>query len=243
VLAALALMRARDALAATTTTTARAVSGRLLVPVVALVLVASAVRFAVKNGDDQNGAARVVLRGVHEMFPEPVRYLDRCGMVSSFPKVGPFMSTLTMSLSRAAGEHPIARVMEKTPPVFVLANVDALKLEKPWQATNENRLLEEDFDLLRAHYIKHWGPVWIAGAHLEAPGPFALALAGAYTVESAGDVVVDGNTLAPGSVVQLAAGAHALSSAGAVTLRAGDHVPVPAEAPPKGGLFTGFHVR
>ncbi len=201
-------------------------------------------RFVASNGDDENEAQRSVLAAVHEVFPTPVRYVDRCGMVSSFPKVGPFMSTLSVARYRKA--KVFQELLDETPPVFVLANIRALDLSRSAHMKNRYHLDPDDFLALRARYVHHWGPLWVAGAHVDAgavgPVEIALPITGAYTVEAQAPVTVDGAPHTPGDVVTLAAGAHTLeATGGAVTLRFGDHLRVPAAAPSRAPLFrSGF---
>lgn len=206
------------------------------------------------NGEEQNHVQRALLTGVHEIFPAPVPYLDRCGMVSSFPKVGPFMSTWGMELARAAGARVVPELLATTPPVFILANVESLELDKPWRRRDKRRLVAEDFRLLRSTYVHHWGAVWVAGVHIDgvhlagapaAPVEVQIVVPGPYTVEATGPVTIDGATHAAGSVVTLVTGAHRVGvegagSPGGVTLRWGDHLRRPTAPLPEGKIFTGF---
>ena len=112
--------------------------------------------------DDQ----RMVLAAVHRMFPEPTNYLDRCSMVSSFPQVGFFMSTLGMQAYTQRGVPVLRQAIEKHQPPFLVANHPLLDLEKSvypaaWQYRPE--LLEPDREALRGAYIHHWGPIYVAG--------------------------------------------------------------------------------
>ena len=43
---------------------------------------------------DRTAAQKQLIYVIHKIFPNPVPYIDRCSMVSSFPKVGFFMSTI-----------------------------------------------------------------------------------------------------------------------------------------------------
>ncbi len=58
-------------------------------------------RLPLMSTDEQLGQ-RVLLDAVHRIFPQPVSYLDRAGMVSTYRKVNLFMSTWGMEEYRAA---------------------------------------------------------------------------------------------------------------------------------------------
>ena len=64
-----------------------------LVAVLWLGTVFNGLRYLDRLAFDDQRLQREVIAGVHEIFPEPVSYIDRCGMVSSFRKANFFMST------------------------------------------------------------------------------------------------------------------------------------------------------
>jgi hypothetical protein len=197
--------------------------------------------------DDQ----RMVLAAVHRMFPRPTNYLDRCSMVSSFPQVGFFMSTLGMENYTRRGVPVLRQAIEKDQPPLLLADHPLLDLEKTvypvaWQYRPE--LLATDREALRGAYIHHWGPIYVAGKRFEAPAGKAsaevdLPIAGSYTLEASGPVLIDGRLVQPGEVVELTKGAHraaAVASAEAVTLRWGSRLYRPEYPAPDRPLFSGF---
>jgi hypothetical protein len=51
-----------------------------------------------KVSAEQLTAQKEIISTVHQIFPEPVPYLDGCSVISSFPKVGFFMSTWGMEI-------------------------------------------------------------------------------------------------------------------------------------------------
>ncbi len=227
-------------------------SRRALLGVAVLAMMSGALtyngwRFWTLNQGDAVAGQRRVLDAIHEVFPEPVPYLDRCAMVSAYPMVGPFMSTFTMSNYRARKEPILEEILRTRRPRFVLANISGLNLARPWKKTKKTyRYLRADHDLLRAHYVRHWGPLWVAGKRFAKVGPsaqpFDLLIGGPHTVEAGrgGRVEIDGRPADTGSVVELEAGRHTLSrsrGAGAVTLRHGDHLPRPKGKAPRGKLF------
>lgn len=195
---------------------------------------------------------RQVLAAIREVFPEPVPYIDRCSMAADYPKVGPFMSTFVLSRYRARGEPEMQRLVRERQPVFILANVSGLELGMPWDAVGRlpHRLLQSDFEYLQRHFVPHWGPIWVAGRRIEAgtdrDHEFEIPVAGPYTVELPGSVMLDRRSVRDGEVVHLIAGTHSLRSQDTVklvTLRYGDHLPRPTRHPPVAPLFLDLGFR
>jgi Dolichyl-phosphate-mannose-protein mannosyltransferase len=216
-----------------------------------LVLAANPIVRYLRNDGDRTAAQRQHIDVIHRMFPRPVPYIDRCSMVASFPKVGFFMSTWGMESYRAAGRPIMRALLTRRHPVFVLANIDSLRLDAPGTqavATDRYRLLPADRAVLRENYVHHWGAIWVAGKHLIASVSgqvyqFEILIPGTYTVESAVPVAIDGAARQPGAKVMLDAGRHALVSPTApasVVLRWGADLYRPAEAPISTQLFVGF---
>lgn len=214
-----------------------------MAPVVA-VLLAVAIAVTLPAFRRSQDGQRQVEAAVHSMFPTAVPYLDRCGMIASFPVAGFFMSTWGLENYLQAGRPVLAEAVARLHPPLLLAThpvfEEALGLE-PSAPTGGYALLPEDAAALRDNYVPHWGPVWVAGKRLPAAlqeAGFALVIPGAYTFEAATDGQIDGVTVAPGEVVTLAAGRHAYSGPEAI-LRHGDHLARPqAPAPPP--FFLGF---
>lgn len=186
---------------------------------------------------------RRLVAAVHEIFPEPVPYLDRCAMMSSFPHAGLFMSTYVLQRYRERGVPGMARIVAEDQPHFLLSNVSALSLHLPWDIvrTAQHRLLREDFEFLQRNFVQHWGDIWVPGQRLalsrEASLAFAIVVAGPYTVESERPVSIDGQLLRPGDVVELRSGHHRALGDGMVTLRFGARLPRPRSLPPRRRLF------
>jgi hypothetical protein len=189
---------------------------------------------------------RSVLGAVHEIFPEAVPYIDRCSMVASFPKAGFFMSTWGIETYRKKGAPDFSQLIEEQRPVFVLANSATLRAALNGAPRKPKRaLLPRDEAVLRANYIPHWGPIWVAGKRFtELPNSgFEMLIPAAYTVEATGSVVIDGKPIGPGGVMFLQAGHHEMDApAGSfpVTLRWGEHLRMPSAAAPKETVFHGF---
>jgi hypothetical protein len=220
--------------------------------VVAVAVVVSALAFArpaarlLLHQKNEVRAERAVLAGVHDVFPTPVPYVDRCGMVASYPKVGPFMSTWGLEAYRAAGRPDLTALLTTKRPQFVLANVSALRLDKPADTQSPYRLLPDDAAALRENFVPHWGPLWVAGHVVDVPAvgaaSFEHRIPGRYRLEAPGAVRLDGARVEPGAVVTLAEGRHELAtldgSAATVTLRTVAAGPAPSSPPPSNALFT-----
>ncbi|MDH5674837.1 MAG: hypothetical protein OEZ06_22095 [Myxococcales bacterium] len=204
-------------------------------------------RFSEFNGGDRITLQKRVIDGVHEIFPEPVPYIDRCGMIASFPKVGPLMSSLMLERVRDAGQPIFEQLITRHQPKMVLVNIASLSLHRPYKQTGpkSHRLLQADFATLQKNYIHHWGPVWVAGKFMRQLGGkdrnFQVAIAGPYTVEAETDVWIDGRLRKPGEVLNLEPGSHRARADEAVDLRLryGEHLTRP-DIKGKGQIFEGL---
>lgn len=189
---------------------------------------------------------RETMAAVHALFPRPVAYIDRASMVGSFRKVGPFMSRWGMTSYRAAGQ-PLMRdlLARHTPPLLITNSPILLAALGQPAAPERNKppLLAADAAVLRANYIPHWGPLWVAGKRLVASGEvaaFEVLIGGRYRIETDRPVMIDGVAHLPGAVVTLMQGPHRISSTDGrqtVVLRWASLRPGPASAPPSGDLF------
>lgn len=204
-----------------------------------------------QNLQDQTVAQAETIRLVHTLFPQPVPYIDRNSMISSFPKVGFFMSTWGLESYRAAKRPIMANLIARHAPPLLIANTPALDLSIS-MSTEENSnpysLFQEDFNFLRENYLPHWGVVYVAGKRLEllagaGPRTFEIPIAGTYTLETDGPVAIDGKRRDPGAYVTLTRGAHAVAADGVarrVTLRWGRDLFVPAQPPSPQPIYIGF---
>jgi len=194
-------------------------------------------------------AQRATLGAVRAMFPHPVSYIDRCGMVSDYPHAGFFMSSWGIEAYRAAGA-PVLRdaIFGKHAPLFVIANTPVLEdafMPGSADVGDAYRLLPQDARALRENYVHQWGAIWVAGKDLGQLGlarTVLIAIPGTYTLESSAPVLIDNVRYRPSGVVALARGRHEIASAGQaqhVILRFGDHLFRPA-SPPPGEIFDGF---
>lgn len=218
---------------------------RLVVTV--LFLVGTALLYHQRAATPILPAQRATIAAVRAIFPSPVAYIDRASMVGSFRKVGPFMSSWGMENYHAAGRPVMRDVLLTGAPPLLIANSPVLESALTGRPIRGDirALLPADAAALRANFIHHWGPLWVAGKTLElgvAPSRFEIVLPGRYTVEARSAVVLDGARRRPGDVVTLAAGAHSIASAPGtqtqtVHLRWGDHLARPIGRPPAHPLF------
>ncbi|WP_394252089.1 hypothetical protein [Vibrio profundi] len=183
---------------------------------------------------------------IHQIFPKPVPYIDRCSMVSTFPKFGFFMSTWGYENYISRGEPTITEAVMKDAPVFVIENTVFLNT-----LSSENKqtwLLPEDELSLNSHYIHHWEDVYIAGKHIELSEQqpvveINIAIPGVYTLESEASVIVNQRPLYPGQTLFLAKSTHSIRSNdhfGIYTFRWGNHTFRPEALDKEAQLFTGF---
>lgn len=195
---------------------------------------------------DRIVAQRQLIETVHRMFPQPVPYIDRSSIISSFPKAGFFMSTWGMENYRVSGRPVMRTLLMQQKPPFLITNHQALMLDRKYQA-NPYALLPEDFEVLRDNFVPHWGEIWVAGKHLDLAKAdteylFEILVPGTYTVESEVALVIDGIGRMPGAHVELGPGFHSASSRQPLkaTLRWGTDLYRPGFAPASDPIFIGF---
>jgi hypothetical protein len=206
-----------------------------------------AVRFASPLTFDDQALQREVIAVVHEIFPAPVNYIDRCGMVPSFRKANFFMSTWGMENYRAANEPFLPKTLRNHRPAFVLSNTPSLSPEN----TGPYGLLPEDRELLAKYYLDYWGPIRVAGARalIESPNPSTVTVpfAADYRLEVTDSVLVNGALHVNGDVIAVPAEGVAISSAArsgaktiSVTLVLASARPAPRHELPGVNLFRGL---
>jgi hypothetical protein len=200
---------------------------------------------------DQTVAQRETLEIVHELFPEPVPYIDRNSMVASYPKVGFFMTSWGMEGYRAAGKRIMRDLLIGATPQFMIANTAALDLSVPLtdeERSSVYRLFPEDFQTLRDNFVHHWGQIYVPGKRFELESTtltqqFEILIHGEYTLEASAPVVIDGAEVRPGEQLQLDKGGHRIVSTGPVqsaVLRWGRNLDRPARAPSPQPIYFGF---
>jgi hypothetical protein len=210
-------------------------------------LVASGWWFYSRIAGDTISPQRRLLQDIREIFPRPVPYIDRCHMLATYPKTGLFMTLDVLQAYREQGEPIMRSLVEREQPLFLLANVSGLTLDRTWEELSQlpHHMLREDFDYLRASYLHHWGPVWVAGARVPVEAgntvAFEIPVTGTYTVESIDSVQLDDEMVGPGPVRWLKRGTHRVRSqmaAQSVVLRIGDHLHRPRGPPPPEPVFS-----
>jgi hypothetical protein len=189
---------------------------------------------------DGQAGQRALVAGVHQVFPQPVPYLDHSGMIASFPKLNFFMSTWGVEDYLRGGTDFMPAALEARCPPLLLANHPVLR-----DGTLLNRQLRaNDRRLLATYYVDYWGPIRLAGAELELePGAVVTArvpCSGRYRIESEADLTIDGAAHRNSDVVELTGSRDiAVSAAGRqrMRLRWADAQVPPAGAPPQLPLY------
>jgi hypothetical protein len=144
-----------------------------------------------------------LLSGIHSIFPEPVNYVDRCGMVPSFRKVNFFMSTWGMESYRRRGEPFMSTAIREHRPAFILENAIGLDPRR----TGEWGLLPQDRELISDYYPKYWGPVRVAGASTTIDPSESVTLRvpfpDRYRIRANGPIMIDGVLRKDGEIISV----------------------------------------
>jgi hypothetical protein len=155
--------------------------------------------------DDDQIPQRAVVAAVHQVFPEPVPYVDHSGMIASFRKTNFFMSTWGVSRYRQRGQSFMAEAIARYQPPLLLVNRDELMSGTRAFAY----LLPEDQRLIDMYYVPYWGPISVAGAQRAvAPNEvreISVPFPGRYRLESSSDetLLVNGEPKTRGEVLEL----------------------------------------
>lgn len=196
---------------------AQAFRGSLIWKLGLVLMLASGGLQTVRALSEGNAAQHATLAEVHRHFPEPVPYIDQNAMVSSFPRLGFFMSTWGIANYRAEGQPVFADLIEAYAPPMLLANRDELyAVMRPEMVTEPViGLLDEDTDILRQTYIHYAGVIWLAGREVTLKNNSAstsMPFAGDYRVEADTALMIDGEPVSDGDVLVL--GDHAVQITG-----------------------------
>jgi len=192
--------------------------------------------------DETRQVQTKTLAVVHEMFPEPVHYFDRNGMIASFPKAGFFMSSWGIRNYQMDGETRFITEMETKTVPLLINNTPAVS------AALENKvtpLLKADADVLRDNYIPHWGHIWVAGKLLKPSAQseiFSIFIPGVYSIESQGEIQVNSRNYNNGDVIELTRGNHSFLNLSEhdVTLRWGKNLLSPSHVASELPIFSTF---
>jgi hypothetical protein len=204
--------------------------------------------------NDQVFPQRRTLQVVHELFPEPVRYIDSCSMVSAYPQVGLFMTSWDLENYFDRGEPIMREVLRREHPAFLLADTYYLDLDRPWSDTLNGGsfgLLAEDYRVLRDNFVRHWGAIYVPGKRVDFPAgetekDVEILIPGVYTLEADDGVSIGGGLVRPGQTVGLESARIRISperTPTTIVLRWGNHLPKPSTPPPDEPLFSGYYWR
>ncbi len=222
---------------------------RLIKLVLSLLMVLTCFHALIKRLPyDQTGQISV-LSAVHDMFPNGTAYIDRNSMVPSFEKRGFFMSSWGLRSYHGRNQPLFQDLLQSETIPLVIANGPALEaaLDPAMQAVGDRWqvLLPADVETLKRNYIRHWGPIWVAGRslHADARGSqFSIDVPGYYTVESDRPVIIDGLVREDGATVDLTRGVHRMEADGPTdfVLRWGSDLFRPHKPAPASSLFPIF---
>jgi hypothetical protein len=204
-----------------------------------------------KNSYDQITSQKEVIQLIHKIFPKPVPYIDRCSMVSSFPKIGLFMSTWGMQNYLESNTPIMGELLNNSKPVFLLANSPCLDLSLPREKAvyaGKYSLSENDWKILKENFIHHWGIVYVAGKQFELDlklrfRAFKIVIPGTYTYEGNIEATINGKLYKDGDIIQLETGNYVISPRefpAKINLRWGDHLFRPSKKPNSTPIFFGF---
>ena len=205
-----------------------------------------------RNSFDQTISQKEIVGIVHEVFPKPVPYIDRCSMISSFPQVGLQMTTWDMERYSRLNTTIMKKILLDKQPVFILANIVYLDLDSSHGKNDIFKnypLLEEDFYLLKNNFINHWGILYVAGKRLQfvsrAPSAtFDILIPGVYTIEARDAITIDGEMYEPGTKVAFSRKKYTMipvTLPSEVTLRWGADLYTPPYDPSPQPIFFGYY--
>ena len=178
---------------------------------------------------------------IHRMFPKPVAYFDCCFVVSSYPDMGFFLSSVGMEIYLKTGQPVMEKLLNTKKPLFLLANVPHLNLhsEVPASLYTDLTFKTEDWQALKSYFIHHWGPIWVVGKRFEFKSEnekqkFKIDVPGIYTLEGNQNVLIDGSLIRAGDIITLETGQHIIrneETIGVISLKWGDHLYQPSKEP------------
>ena len=200
---------------------------------VAGVIAASALSVWIVDARGVTERQHSLVDAVHEIFPEPVAYVDCCGMIGTFPKVNEFRTRWGIEKYLRTGKPLIREQMLVQPVPLLLDNkrefADAI------DGVSEHTLHPQDAAAVRDTYIRIWGDIFVAGRIIEAQASdiWDVLVPGTYTVK--GTLNVDGENYRSGDVVTLKRGAVTLrnDTAEPVQLVWGENPATPAGTAPE----------
>jgi hypothetical protein len=223
----------------------------ILLTIISLPVFLNFIHHYSKSYSNENVDQKQLIQVVHEIFPEPVPYIDGCSAISTFPKVGLFMSTWGMESYLSANKPIMESILTNSSPAFIFANIPTLDLSLPretaFSAINY-ALLEEDWDILKSNFIHHWANIFVAGKTFKfdeqmESQDFKISIPGVYTLEGETAASINGEACKPGSTVYLSKGLHTIAPQTASTqmaLRWGNNLYKPSYELSSVPTFYGF---
>lgn len=212
---------------------------------VALFMAASGAFTVVGEEPNRQDEQRRIEQAVNAMFPEPTAYFDFPGLLPRHDKANFFMTVWGFRNYQAAGRAHFVEVMEKRPVPILLAvePEDSPTLAAVMNGGRETGFFHpDDVTALRETYREAWGPLYLAGTKLEVGEQrnWRVRVPGSYTLDGA--LAIDGTRHEAGDVVRLERGTVSLSATGdsPAGLIWGDHIALPAGAPPARPYWRGF---
>ena len=208
-----------------------------------------------RNAFDQTISQKEIVKLVHKIFPKPVPYIDRCSMISSYPKFGIQMTTWDMVRYTDANKPIMKDILIKHHPVLIVANIVHLDLSVPRGGRRDifknYPLLEEDYNILKDNFIHHWGAIYVAGKHFDFDSTkkfqtIEILIPGIYTLESDGEVSINGVVYRPESKINLEQMTYTivpLKIPLKVTLRWGRDLYKPTQKPSTQPIFLGYYLQ
>ena len=226
----------------------------LLVCIFSLSIIGNFLFHFKKNDFDQTIAQKETVKMVHKIFPEPVPYIDRCGMISSYPQIGLKMSTNAMERYTKANKPIMRNILIKKRPVFIVANSVHLDLSVPRGVRRDifknYPLLEKDYNILKENFIQYWGPIYVAGKHFDfyskKSQTINMLIPGTYTIVSDGEVSINGVIHMPGDKINLEQRTYTIVPKTIpleVTLRWGKDLYEPSQKPSTQPIFLGYYLQ
>ena len=215
-------------------------------------LIAAAIpmaKFIWDNRIDGQVHQKQILSVVHDLFEEPVPYIDGVGMVASFPRSIFPMSAWGFKGYKERGAPALREYIETRHPPLLVVNTPALDI---WDSASADQtdslmsLLPEDREAVRATYAHYWSHIYLAGrqwrdADAGEEFRFEIIIPGEYTLFAQHPVIIDGQTYEPGSRVSLQAGRHqvrAILAERDIRLLWGRATEIPSQQPSPIPLFS-----
>ena len=165
-----------------------------------------------------------LLVSVHRLFPHSVSYIDRGGMIASFPQRGIFMSSWVMARYHREGVNKLQSIYEDHPSPLLIVNHEALDIRRSYERTtptdrpeNNGRdsvrppLFESDWRFLRENFVSYSGAVFVAGRRLAGgalSGVLPIAIGGRYALIEGEALLLEGERWEKGESRELSAGRY-----------------------------------